>query len=59
MRIKHIISIIILIVGLFYTVAPHSVHVSTGLGLGWEHSYHLVMGVILLLIGLIALFKLK
>lgn len=59
MNTKHIVSIIILIVGLFYAVAPHSVHVSTGLGLGWEHANHVIIGIILLLIGLIALFKLK
>lgn len=37
-----IIGIILLIPGLFYTVIPHSVHLSTGLDFGFSHTVHVL-----------------
>jgi len=42
---------------LFYAIAPHNVHVSSGLGLGLEHTMHIAVGVILVVIGLVAWWK--
>ena len=41
------ISGIIALIGLFYFVAPHSSHVSSGLGLGVDHAMHMFIGFIL------------
>lgn len=52
-----ILGIILLLVGLFYVLAPHTLHVSTGLGFGLEHTMHKVIGAILIVLGIIVLWK--
>ena len=52
-----ILGIILLLVGLFYALAPHTLHVSTGLGFGLDHMMHQVIGVILIVVGLVILWK--
>jgi len=52
-----IIGIILLLVGLFYVLAPHTLHMSTGLGFGLEHTMHQILGVVLIVIGAIILWK--
>ncbi len=42
-----LVSGIIALIGLFYFVAPHSLHVSSGLGLGADHTMHMFIGFIL------------
>lgn len=52
-----IASILLILIGLFYAAAPHNIHVSTGLGLGLEHTMHIALGVILLLAGVAVWWK--
>ena len=52
-----IVGVILLLLGIFYVAAPHSVHVSTGLGFSMEHSTHQILGVILLVVGIVAIWK--
>ena len=52
-----IVGVILLLLGLFYVAAPHSVHVATGLGFGMEHNTHQILGVVLIVIGAVAIWK--
>lgn len=52
-----IVGIIVLLLGLFYVGAPHPYHVASGIGFGWEHNMHQILGVILIIVGAIALWK--
>ncbi len=48
-----IVSVILLIAGVFYALLPHSMHISSGLDFGLSHNYHIVIGVILLILGIL------
>lgn len=48
---QKVIGAVLVLLGLFYALAPHAMHVSSGLGLGLEHSVHQVLGVVLLVAG--------
>jgi len=50
-----IIGIILLLVGAFYSLFPHSIHISSGIGFGFSHTIHITIGVILLIIGIVVL----
>ena len=56
---KLIVSWIIILLGAFYALLPHSVHVRYGIdwlaGLNFSHSIHIVSGIVLLVIGIIVL----
>ena len=52
-----IVGVILLLLGLFYVAAPHSVHTATGLAFGMEHSTHQILGVVLIVIGAVAIWK--
>ena len=52
---KLIIGIILLIIGAFYTLLPHAWHIASGIGFGLTHTYHVIIGVIFLIIGIIVL----
>lgn len=54
---KLVLGIILLLVGLFYAGAPHDIHVSTPLGLGLDHMMHIVLGVVLIVIGVVLIWK--
>ena len=54
-----IIGIILIIIGVFYAAAPHSIHVSSGVGFGWEHTMHMIFGIVLIIIGLILIVALR
>lgn len=54
-----IIGIILLLIGGFYTLMPHTVHLSTGLAFGLTHTTHIIIGVIALIIGIIVLLMSK
>ena len=56
MSAKKIVGIIVILIGLFYLAAPHSIHVSSRVGFGLEHMYHMVIGVVLIIIGLVIIF---
>lgn len=46
-----VITAILAIAGAYYLLAPHTLHVSSGLGIGLNHSIHIILGVILLAAG--------
>ncbi|MBI2207936.1 hypothetical protein HYU50_00405 [Candidatus Woesearchaeota archaeon] len=52
---KYAITAIIGLLGLFYAVMPHSIHINSGIGFGLPHTVHLVIGVVLI-IAAIAIF---
>ena len=52
---KLILGIILLIIGAFYALIPHSVHIASGIGFGLSHLYHVIIGIVLLVIGLLVL----
>ena len=54
---KMIVSVVLLLVGLFYALAPHDLHVSTGLGFGLDHTMHMAFGVVLIVAGAVMLWK--
>jgi len=54
---KLIIGIIIFIIGIFYAAVPHGIHVSSGMDFGLEHTTHVLLGLILLVIGIILIWK--
>lgn len=51
-----VVSVILILLGLFYVLVPHDIHVAT-IGLGLEHTMHQVLGVILLVIGIVLWWK--
>lgn len=51
-----IVSIVLVLLGLFYVAAPHTIHTAT-IGLGLEHTMHMVLGIILMLVGLVVWWK--
>ena len=51
--IKLIIAIILILVGAFYALLPHSIHISSGFGFELSHNYHIMIGVVLLIIGIV------
>ncbi len=59
MNAKRILGIIILLIGVFYAAVPHNLHVSSGLGIGLEHTMHIALGAVLIIIGLFVEFKMK
>ncbi|MBS3113752.1 hypothetical protein J4448_01500 [Candidatus Woesearchaeota archaeon] len=50
-----VIGIIVLLIGVFYALMPHSVHVASGIGFGLSHGVHVVLGLILLIVGIVIL----
>ena len=50
---KYIVAIIVGLLGLFYAVMPHSVHINSGIGLGLPHIVHLLMGVVLIIAAIV------
>lgn len=50
MDVKMIVSVILALAGLYYVLAPHNLHVSSGFGFGLEHSMHMTLGVLLLVV---------
>ena len=52
---KLILGIILLIIGAFYALLPHTVHMSSGIGFGLSHTIQVIIGVIALVIGVLVL----
>ena len=50
-----ILGIILLIIGAFYSLLPHTIHMASRLAFGLSHGIHLVIGVVALIIGVIVL----
>ena len=50
-----IIGIILLLIGAFYALMPHTIHISSGIDFGLTHTTHIVIGIIALIIGAIVL----
>jgi len=56
MKILNIVmGIILLIIGGFYTFMPHTFHVSSGIGFGLAHNFHVIIGILSLIFGIIIL----
>lgn len=54
-----IISAVLVLLGLFYALMPHDLHVATPLGLGLDHTMHIALGVILVVVGIVVWWKVK
>ncbi len=50
---KYVIAGILGLVGLFYAVLPHSVHISSGVGFGLSHTVHLVIGAVFIIAAIV------
>ena len=50
---KKVLGVILILAGLFYALAPHELHVSSGVDFGAEHTVHITLGVVLIIIGLV------
>ena len=46
-----VLSAVLVIIGAYYALVPHTLHVSSGLGFGLAHTAHVVFGIILLVAG--------
>jgi hypothetical protein len=42
-------------IGLFYKSAPHEIHIATGIGFGLVHPAHILLGMILIAVSVVAL----
>lgn len=51
MQTGRIVGVVLVLIGLFYVLAPHSLHVSSGLDFNLDHSMHIALGVVLLAAG--------
>ena len=49
---KYVIAAVVGLLGLFYAVMPHSVHINSGIGFGLPHTAHLLMGVVLIIVAI-------
>ena len=58
-NVAKVIAGIVGLLGLFYAVLPHSVHISSGLGFGLGHTVHIAIGVILIIVAIIVFVKYK
>lgn len=56
---KLIIGIVLLIIGAFYALMPHSVHISSGLDFGLSHVIHILFGTVLIVVGIVLLWITK
>jgi len=60
LAVRMLISILIVLAGLYYLIAPHDLHVSSGFGFGLDHYVHQVLGVVLIVIaGALYMMKMK
>ena len=50
---KYIVGAILILLGVFYILFPHSVHVASGIGLGVPHSGHILLGIVLAVSGIV------
>ena len=50
---QYVIAGILALVGLFYAVLPHSVHISSGIGFGVSHTVHIVIGIVLIIAAIV------
>ena len=57
--VKLIVAVILALVGLYYLVAPHTLHVSSGFGFGLDHTMHMLLGVVLLVVAAVVYMKMK
>ena len=58
-NVAKVIAGIVGLLGLFYAVLPHSVHISSGLGFGLGHTVHIAIGVISIIVAIIVFVKYK
>ena len=53
MKVGLIAGIILLVIGVFYALLPHSIHISSGLDFGLVHGTHILIGIFLLIVGIV------
>jgi len=53
------IAVVVLIIGLYYALVPHTIHVRYELDFGLPHSYHVIGGIILSIIAIVILMMKK
>ncbi len=58
-NVAKVIAGIVGLLGLFYAVLPHSVHVNSGFGFGLSHTVHIAIGVISIIVAIIVFVKYK
>ena len=58
-NVAKVIAGIVGLLGLFYAVLPHSVHISSGIGFGLSHTVHIAIGVVLIIVAIIVFVKYK
>ena len=46
-----ILALVLFIIGIFYALFPHTIHVSYGLSFGLSHTYHVIIGAIAIILG--------
>ncbi len=54
-KINLIIGIILLLIGGFYALLPHTIHMSSGIGFSLAHTAHIIVGAVSLIIGIVVL----
>ena len=50
--VKYVIAGVVGLLGLFYAVMPHPVHINSGIGFGLPHTAHLLIGVVLIIVAI-------
>lgn len=50
---NYIIAAILVLLGLFYAILPHSVHIGSGIGFGLAHSVHISIGIVLIIAAIV------
>ncbi len=46
-----VLSAVLVVIGAYYALMPHTLHVGSGLGFGFDHVVHIVFGIVLLAAG--------
>ncbi len=59
MNIKMVLGAILVLIGLFYAVAPHETHISSGADFGASHTVHMGLGVVLIIVGAVLAYTSK
>ena len=50
---EYAIAVIAGLLGLFYALMPHSVHINSGMGFGLPHTAHLLIGIVLIIVAIV------
>ena len=56
---QYVIAGVLALVGLFYAALPHSVHTSSGIGLGLSHTVHVIIGAVFIIAAIVVFMAAK